>query len=172
MKQILLVLAGMLCGSTLEPRPSAAARTAPTERSISRDERGRFFDPASFNPPLDPDHDNVYQFTTIKIPSSLTVRLSAEILGVKPVVWLATGDVESMELSISVVRMGILRLRSTVPHQGGAGGYPGGREKHHITLAAWTRSGSGTRPRWGAGHVIAGLGLEPVSMACLTAMTS
>jgi hypothetical protein len=43
---------------------------------------------------LDPEGDNVYHFTTITIPAGVTVRLSAERLGILPVVWLATGDVQ------------------------------------------------------------------------------
>jgi len=52
------------------------------------------FDPGSFNPPLDPDRDNVYHFTTIQIPAGVTVRLSADRLGGAPVVWLASGAVQ------------------------------------------------------------------------------
>jgi len=39
------------------------------------------FSPKAFNPPLDPEGDNVYNFTTINIPADLTVRLSGDILG-------------------------------------------------------------------------------------------
>ncbi len=50
------------------------------------------FDPAKFNPPLDPAGDNVFNFTTINIPANVTVRLSGRVLK-GPVWWLASGDV-------------------------------------------------------------------------------
>ena len=50
------------------------------------------FNPDSFNPPLDPDRDNVYHFTTINVPAGVTVKLSARYLN-GPVYWLATGAV-------------------------------------------------------------------------------
>src|SRR5215510_14154314 len=50
------------------------------------------FDPKTFNPPLDPDGDNVYHFTTINIGVGVTVKLSSKILN-GPVHWLAQGPV-------------------------------------------------------------------------------
>lgn len=51
------------------------------------------FDPNAFDEPLDPEGDNVYHFTTITIPTGVTIKLTAEKLGAKPVVWLASGTV-------------------------------------------------------------------------------
>lgn len=50
------------------------------------------FDPEELG--LDADGDGIYHFTTINIASGVTVRLGADIMGSKPVVWLATGDVQ------------------------------------------------------------------------------
>jgi hypothetical protein len=50
------------------------------------------FDPNSFNPPLNPAHDNVFNFKTINVPGGCGVILSQSILN-GPVVWLATGNV-------------------------------------------------------------------------------
>lgn len=50
------------------------------------------FDPAKFNPPLNPAGDNVFNFTTINIPANVTVRLSGRVLK-GPVWWLSSGDV-------------------------------------------------------------------------------
>ena len=38
------------------------------------------FDPTSFTPPLDTDGDNIFHFTTITIPSEVTIRLPANAL--------------------------------------------------------------------------------------------
>ena len=50
------------------------------------------FDPKKFNPPLNPAGDNIFNFTTINIPSGITVKLSGRVLN-GPVFWLASGDV-------------------------------------------------------------------------------
>ena len=52
------------------------------------------FDPRSYDPPLDPDGDGVYHFTTITIPSDVRVILRASVLGDRPIVWLAQGLVD------------------------------------------------------------------------------
>src|SRR5882762_2339215 len=50
------------------------------------------FDPKSFNPPLNPTGDNVYNFTTINIGAGVTVKLTSKLL-TGPVYWLAQGAV-------------------------------------------------------------------------------
>jgi hypothetical protein len=120
------------------------------------------FNPASFNPPLDPDHDNVYHFTTIKIPAGLTVRLSEELLGVKPVVWLATGNVSIQ---------GFLDLRGSqghnyngtvIPAKAGAGGYAGGiGETASVSWQPGQGPGAARGAQGAAGHVVAGTGAAP-----------
>src|ERR1700722_1286865 len=52
------------------------------------------FNPTSFTPPLDPAHDNIFNFTTITIPAGVTVQLVSSTLAAGPVVWLATGAVD------------------------------------------------------------------------------
>ena len=42
------------------------------------------------SPPLDPDGDNIYHFTTIAIPSGTTIRVANGISN-RPLVWLASG---------------------------------------------------------------------------------
>src|SRR6266850_4301408 len=50
------------------------------------------FDPKKFSPPLNPAGDNIFNFTTINIPTGITVKLSGRVL-TGPVFWLASGDV-------------------------------------------------------------------------------
>ena len=50
------------------------------------------FDPTQFNPSLHPQGQNVYNFTTITIPSTVRLVLSSQSL-TGPVFWLAQGDV-------------------------------------------------------------------------------
>lgn len=50
------------------------------------------FNPASYQPRLDPEEDLVFHFTTITIPSGVTLKLSARYLP-GPVYFLARGDV-------------------------------------------------------------------------------
>ncbi len=86
------------------------------------------FDPKSFQPNLDPDGDNVFHFTSVKIPAGLTVRLRATELNFAPVYWLASGTVEitgTLDLSGGMghgAGMGDARTIS-IP---GPGGFPGG----------------------------------------------
>ena len=84
------------------------------------------FDPRSFTPPLDPDGDGVYHFTTITVGPDTTVKMFAVPLGVRPVIWLAQGDVQID---------GTLDLNGDDGHNfdeprrqsiGGAGGFRGG----------------------------------------------
>lgn len=83
------------------------------------------FDPSTI--PNHPAENNVFNFTTITIPSGLTVRFSQSILN-GPVIWLAQGPVViggTLDLSGSNGGPGFptsLRVLSTP----GAGGYPGG----------------------------------------------
>lgn len=85
------------------------------------------FDPKSFNPPLDPDGDNVYHFTTINIASGVTVKLSGSVIN-GPVFWLASGNVQidgtvSLDGDVGTNCSSIENRRFTTP---GSGGYSGG----------------------------------------------
>src|SRR5262249_12825283 len=119
--------------------------------------------PTAFNPPLDQDGDNVYHFTTITIPPGVTVRLSADVLGATPVVWLASGAVQIA---------GTLDLRGQSGHQGntpaipavaGAGGYGGGTGRRS-NAAAQSGNGPGGGQAMvgsvggGAGYAVQGSG--------------
>jgi hypothetical protein len=87
------------------------------------------FDPASFTPPLDPDGDNVYHFTTITIGPGVTVRLTGPRLNMSPVVWLASGAVTidgTLDLSGENGHPGNRIAADRRPSVPGPGGYPGG----------------------------------------------
>jgi hypothetical protein len=86
------------------------------------------FDPAAFNPQLDPERDNIYHFTTITIPANVTVRLTAKHL-TGPVFWLATGAVQingviDLNGANGHGRTGTPAGR--IPSVPGAGGFGGG----------------------------------------------
>ncbi len=100
------------------------------------------FDPQAFVPILDGDGDGVYHFTTVNVAAGVTVKLTADVLGTRPVVWLAEGD---------VVIAGIVDLNGEEGHQGGeprlaavpgAGGFHGGLGGTAL-LAATAGSGPG-----------------------------
>ncbi len=78
------------------------------------------FDPRSFNPPLNPSADNIFQFTTIRIGAGVTVKLSSKNF-TGPIFWLAQGPVEiDGTIDLSGDEGG------PWPSVAGAGGYPGG----------------------------------------------
>ena len=86
------------------------------------------FDPKTLLPPRDPDGDNVFHFTSIKIPANLTVRLRATELNYAPVYWLATGPVEitgTLELSGGNGHGAAVGDARTISIPG-PGGFPGG----------------------------------------------
>ncbi len=89
------------------------------------------FDPASYSPPLDPDGDRVFHFTTITIPAGTTVVLSAGILGEgRPVVWLASGDVSiAGTLNLDGQPGHAAGTGARTPSIAGAGGWGGGRAR-------------------------------------------
>lgn len=89
------------------------------------------FDPKNFNPPLDPDGDGVYHFTTITIGSGVNVVIDgAAVRG--PVYWLAQGAVR-IDGTINIAGNSWanggtvpLDLNRRQPRPPGAGGYWGG----------------------------------------------
>ena len=75
---------------------------------------------------LDLEHDSVFNFTTVNIPSGCTVRLTARKLGQKPIVFLATGDIQidgTLDLSGAAAQSNALASIPAVP---GPGGFAGG----------------------------------------------
>lgn len=87
------------------------------------------FDPRAFSPPLDPDGDNVYHFTTINIGSGVTVRMTAKQLNNKPVFWLASGAVRiagTIDLSGQPGHAAATIPSQRLPSEAGPGGFPGG----------------------------------------------
>lgn len=87
------------------------------------------FDPKTFTPPLDPDGDNVYHFTSITIGPGVIVRLRGPELNMAPVFWLASGPVQidgTIDLTGENGHPGSLTPGDRRPSIPGAGGYPGG----------------------------------------------
>ena len=84
------------------------------------------FDPTTFTPALDQDGDGVYHFTTINIASGVIVRLANNVLGNRPVIWLASGAVTiSGTLDLSGGN-GHSHSGAPIPAVAGAGGSNGG----------------------------------------------
>lgn len=85
------------------------------------------FDPTTFDPPLDPDGDNVYHLTTLDIPAGTTVRLSARRLREgMAVYWLASGDVTIAGTLDLNGENGHNSTAAYSPSFAGAGGWSGG----------------------------------------------
>lgn len=85
------------------------------------------FDPKTYNPPLNPAGDNVFNFTTITIATGVTVKLTGSVLN-GPVVWLAQGAVKIDGTIDASGQDGFgaantTQRTNTIP---GAGGYGGG----------------------------------------------
>ncbi len=112
------------------------------------------FNPLDFDPPLDPDGDNIYHFTTINVGADVTVKLAGNILGSNPVIWLATAE---------VTIAGTLDLNGEDGHghdvgvkidsKSGAGGYGGGKFNRRGNGPGGGYSG---RQGGGGGHVTNG----------------
>ena len=86
------------------------------------------FNPDNFNPVLDPERDNIYHFTTINIPTGVTVRLTAKHLN-GPVYWLATGNVQingTIDLNGGSGHPIAQSPAGRIPSLPGAGGFGGG----------------------------------------------
>jgi hypothetical protein len=122
------------------------------------------FDPRAFDPPLDPDGDNVYHFTTVTIPAGVTVRLASGALPEgRPVVWLASGAVQIDGVLDLNGSDGHADNQTPLPAVPGAGGYSGSAGGTTVTPA---RNGNGpgggraaaSRHGGGAGHAAAGGG--------------
>lgn len=107
------------------------------------------FDPTTFNPPLDPDDDNVYHFTSITIGAGVTVRLTDEHLA-GPVYWLASGPIQIDGTIDLNGEDSVYVTAPSTPHRtvAGAGGFTGGT----IALAPSSTRYAG----WGPGGGIAG----------------
>jgi hypothetical protein len=107
--------------------------------NLRADGGGLLFDPTTFDPPLDADGDNIYHFTTIDIPSGVTVHMPGPVLNMRPVYWLATGDV-TINGTIDLDGEDGDPLGSYRLAMPGAGGNPGG-------VAQVTLGGVGTLAR-------------------------
>ncbi|PWT96955.1 MAG: hypothetical protein C5B51_32355 [Terriglobia bacterium] len=85
------------------------------------------FDPQKFSPPLDQDHDNVFNFKTINIPPGATVTVSAQQVN-GPMTWLATGNVNINGTLILGGANGLANnsLEQRSPAVPGPGGFYGG----------------------------------------------
>ncbi len=128
---------------------------------------GIVFDPAGFDPPLDTDGDNVYHFTTINIPMGVTVKMSGPVLNMRPVYWLASGEVTIDGVIDLDGEDGALvnTHRLSMP---GPGGYPSGAPKvtvegvGEIAMQQALGPGAGKvdRGTGGAGNAVFGEGVN------------
>ncbi len=92
------------------------------------------FDPNVFKngsgQPLDPEGDNIYNFTTITIPAGVTLRMHAWTLrNSGPAYFLASGAVDiegTIDLSGDPGHPNVVSLQSYGPARPGPGGFPGG----------------------------------------------
>lgn len=123
-------------------------------------------DPATFDPAnparrLDADNDNIFHFTTIFIPSNVTVVLSAPKLNWAPVYWLATGDVvierfATLDLSGQAGHAWDAVGNERFPAFPGPGGFSGGLGASSFHLAQPGFGPGGGTPRscdcGGGGH--------------------
>jgi hypothetical protein len=103
------------------------------------------FDPKSFSPPLDPDGDNVFHFTTINIAAGVTVKLSGKIF-TRPVFWLATGAVSIngvLDLNGEDGHPRTFLSSVRAPSVPGAGGYSGGAGGRDASTPAQPGNGPG-----------------------------
>lgn len=95
--------------------------------------------------PLDPDHDNVFHFTTITIPAGVTVKLSAKWTN-GPVYWLATGDVNiqgTVDLSGGSGHNRTQSALERTPSVPGPGGYQGGIGGNYGSSPSLAQPGAG-----------------------------
>jgi len=86
------------------------------------------FNPRAFTPPLDPEGDNVYHFTTITIPAGITVRVPGDRAS-GSVFWLASGAVSidgTLDLSGGPGHPATSSPSARVPSVPGPGGFGGG----------------------------------------------
>lgn len=115
------------------------------------------FDPTTHDPPLDTDGDNVFHFTTITIPTGVTIRLLGNKLRNRAVFWLAQGDVEiagTIDLSGSSGHSGTA-YGAWGPSQPGPGGFPGGAgttDRYLGTAQPGGGPGGGAVPYGGGSH--------------------
>lgn len=108
------------------------------------------FDPSALG--LDPDGDNVFHFTTITIPTDVTLRLRADKLNCAPVWWLASGAVQIdgvVNLSGESGHAWDAPSADRFPSMPGPGGFPGGTGSP-ATLAGFG-PGGGPIGTWGRG---------------------
>jgi hypothetical protein len=116
-------------------------------------------------PLIDPEHDNVFHFTTITVPANVTVMMSAKWTN-GPVYWLASGAVNiggtvylGGENAYDHTRTTVNRIVA-VP---GPGGFPGGLGGNHGggvsgTAKTGAGAGGGLGSRVPGGHSDSGFG--------------
>jgi hypothetical protein len=125
------------------------------------------FDPASFNPPLDPDGDYVYHFTNIVIGAGVTVTLKGPPYLDGPLYWLASGTVQIdgvIDLNGQKGQNGTgIIPGARFPAAPGAGGFSGGTLGVSSNSPARPGTGPGGGGSYlqsggGGGHAVAGVG--------------
>lgn len=120
------------------------------------------FDPTTYDPPLDPEGDNIFHFTTIHIPKNLTLRMNDEKLGSLPVIWLAQGEVQingTLDLSgEGASYYDPNGLRGQFARIAGAGGFRGGKGMQSGCGPGAGRVGIPFSNQWGTNAVGGGAG--------------
>lgn len=121
------------------------------------------FDPSTFTAALRPRTGQVYQFTTIRVPKDVTIKLSATLLS-GPVFWLAQGPVEiegTLDLSGGY---GSMDQSSQQPSLAGAGGYAGGvgASKQNLAQPGYGPGGGSPALRHTGGHFTGNTFLVPL----------
>lgn len=160
-KFLIAVLFALLCASGLGAQTfNSGSNGSDGALDLTAQSGTIVFNPASFTPPLDPDGDSIYHFTTITIPSGLTLRFPAETLGVKPIIWLASGEVRIEGILDLDGGPGHSVAGPRIPPSAGAGGYQGGLGGTD-TEAVQPGRGPGGAPQAGGGAGYSSLGGGP-----------
>jgi hypothetical protein len=117
-----------------------------------------------FSTPVDPEGDNIYNFTTITIGLNVTLRMSAKFLN-GPVFLLASGAVEingTIDLSGENGHPGTTVPAERRPSVPGAGGYSGGVGRLGGSSSQAGNGPGGAKNQCGggggAGHALPGFG--------------
>lgn len=117
------------------------------------------FDPFAFDPPLDPDGDQVFHFTTINIPQGKSVRLRWGSMPNGPVYWLATGAVTIGGTLDLTGETGVATSAGVyVAAQPGPGGFPGGFSGNSPVFTGFGPGGGGRSGPNGVGGGYATVG--------------
>jgi hypothetical protein len=149
-RRVWLVLTSLAMVASSYAQPNFGSGSTGSDGALNLTTPGTIlFDPTSFNPPLNPKGDNIYNFTTINIGAGVIVRLSGRNLN-GPLYWLATGNVTiagtidlNGENGAGYTNTESARVVAYPGAGGYAGGVGGGRSTIGTVLAPQPGSGPG-----------------------------